>query len=118
MRAAAYDEDMPRFTRDEAERLLPKVKPFIEDIQRRKRAFDRNPTDPVAAEIRALVLAVAEMGVQVKALEMGLIDFPAEHAGREVLLCWKAGEGEAIGWWHEVDAGYVGRRPIRELYDN
>ena len=109
---------MPRSTRDEAEALLPKVVPYLEDIQRRKRAFDRNPTEPLAAEIRALIRSVAEMGVEVKSLDDGLIDFPAERRGREIYLCWKLGEGDGISWWHEVDTGFAGRRPITELYEN
>ena len=109
---------MARFARDEAEALLPKVVPYLEDIQRRKQAFDRNPTEPVADEIRALVRAVHEMGVEVKGLDDGLIDFPSVRRGREIYLCWKLGEGEHISWWHERDTGFAGRRPIRELYDN
>ena len=109
---------MPRFTRNEAEALLPKIRAYLEDLQRWKRAFDQRPTDPVAAEIRALAVAVAELGVQVKDLDRGLVDFPAEHRGREILLCWKLGEGDRISWWHDVDVGYAGRRPIRELFEN
>lgn len=109
---------MPRFARDEAEALLPKVTPYLEDIQRRKQAFDRNPTEPLAQEIRALVRAVAELGVEVKGLDDGLIDFPSVRRGRAIYLCWKLGEGERISWWHELDTGFAGRRPIRELYEN
>lgn len=111
-------DHMPRFARDDAERLLPQVVPYLEDIRRRKQAFDRNPTEPLASEVRALVRAVAEMGVLVKGLEEGLIDFPSIRRGREIYLCWKLGEGDHISWWHEVDAGFTGRRPIAELYEN
>jgi hypothetical protein len=109
---------MPRFARHEAEALLPEVVPYLEDIQRRKRAFDRNPTEPLAAEIRALIRSIADLGVEVKALDDGLIDFPAERRGRGIYLCWKLGEGQRISWWHELDTGFAGRRPIKELYDN
>jgi hypothetical protein len=109
---------MPRFARDEAEELLPKIAPYLEDIQRRKQAFDRRPTEPVAAEIRALVERVAEMGVEVKDLDSGLIDFPSVRRGRQIYLCWKLGEGETIEWWHELHTGFAGRRPIKELYEN
>lgn len=111
-------EDMPRFARDDAEKLLPQVIPYLEDIQRRKKAFDHNPTEPLASELRALVRGVAEMGVLVKGLDDGLIDFPSIHRGREIYLCWRLGEGDRISWWHEVDTGFTGRRPIRELYEN
>jgi hypothetical protein len=109
---------MPRFARDEAEELLPRVIPYLEDLRRRKQAFDRKPTEPLAAEIRALVRAVAEMGVLVKGLDEGLIDFPSVRRGRDIYLCWKLGEGDRIRWWHEVDTGFAGRRPIRELFEN
>jgi len=109
---------MPQFARDEAEALIPKVRPYLEDIQRRKESFDRRPTEPLAAEIRALVAAVAEMGVEVKDLDIGLIDFPTVRRGRQIYLCWKLGEGDRITWWHELHTGYAGRRPIVELYEN
>jgi hypothetical protein len=51
------------------------------------------------------------LGIEVKNLEWGLIDFPAERDGRIVYLCWKLGEGP-IAFWHELDAGFAGRRPI------
>src|SRR5579859_2825808 len=50
-RRPGHHEDMPQFRRDEAETLLPTVVPYLEDIQRRKQAFDRNPSEPLAAEI-------------------------------------------------------------------
>lgn len=109
---------MPQFARDEAEALIPKVKPYLEDIQRRKEAFDRRPTEPLAAELRALIAAVAEMGVEVKDLDVGLIDFPTVRRGKPIYLCWKLGEGERITWWHEPNTGFAGRRPIAELYEN
>lgn len=109
---------MPQFARDEAEALLPKVRPYLEDIQRRKHAFDRRPTEPVAAEIRALVGTIADMGVEVKDLDVGLIDFPSVRRGRQIYLCWRLGEGDRIAWWHELHMGFAGRRPISELYEN
>ncbi len=45
-------------------------------------------------------------------LEHGLIDFPTTFEGRWVLLCWKRGEN-AVGYWHELDGGYAGRREIQ-----
>ena len=41
----------------------------------------------------------------------GLVDFPGEREGRRVWLCWKLDEGE-VGHWHEIDSGYLGRRPL------
>jgi hypothetical protein len=52
----------------------------------------------------------------VKDIEIGLVDWPAMHEGREVLLCGKYGERE-VASWHERDAGFAGRRPVAELRD-
>jgi len=57
---------MPTFTRAQAETLLPKVRPLLEDLQRRKASYDRRPTDPVAKEINAILLEIAQFGVDVK----------------------------------------------------
>ena len=51
------------------------------------------------------------MGVQVKDLDIGLLDFPCEVDGEIVLLCWKLGE-KSITHWHGVAEGFAGRRPI------
>jgi hypothetical protein len=53
------------------------------------------------------------MGVQVKDLDIGLLDFPCEVDGQIVLLCWKLGE-KAITHWHGVSEGFAGRKPIDE----
>jgi hypothetical protein len=42
------------------------------------------------------------------------VDFPAERDGRPVYLCWRLGE-PSVQFWHEIDAGFVGRRPLEEL---
>lgn len=52
-------------------------------------------------------------GVQVKDLDIGLLDFPCEVEGRTVLLCWKLGE-KGIRHWHSVSEGFAGRKPIDE----
>jgi hypothetical protein len=51
------------------------------------------------------------MGVQVKDLDIGLLDFPCEVDGQIVLLCWKLGE-KAITHWHGVQEGFAGRKPV------
>ncbi len=51
------------------------------------------------------------IGVQVKDLESGLLDFPCELEGETVLLCWKRGEAR-IGFWHRIEDGFRGRQPI------
>lgn len=52
-----------------------------------------------------------DMGIEVKDLSTGLIDFPALKDGRVVYLCWKYNEG-TIQFWHEIEAGFAGRQPI------
>jgi hypothetical protein len=52
-------------------------------------------------------------GVQVKDLDIGLLDFPCEVDGQTVLLCWKLGEA-GITHWHGVSEGFAGRKPIDE----
>jgi len=60
--------------------------------------------------------AVAEIdatGVQVKDLDIGLLDFPCRVEGEIILLCWKLGE-KAITHWHGTEEGFAGRKPIDE----
>ncbi len=105
---------MPRFTRSEAEALLPEIRPLLEDLKRRKAAYDRRASAPVAREIEALVREVAELGVEVKDLDLGLIDFRTLRGGEEVYLCWRLGEGDRIAWWHTIEGGFAARRPLVE----
>ena len=60
---------------------------------------------------------ISAMGVQVKDLEIGLLDFPCVVEGKVVLLCWKLGE-TAITHWHGVDEGFAGRKRIDERIAN
>jgi hypothetical protein len=65
----------------------------------------------LAAELRELVDRLAALGVQVKDVEAGLLDFPSIRGDEEVLLCWRVGE-VAVEWWHGQEDGFAGRRPI------
>ncbi len=62
-------------------------------------------------EMRSALVELQEMEVVLRDLDRGLVDFPSIRDGEEVFLCWEEGENE-IGYWHELDAGYGGRRPI------
>jgi hypothetical protein len=65
-----------------------------------------------AAQHRQDALAeIDSLGVQIKDLEIGLLDFPCQVDDQIVLLCWKLGES-GISYWHTVDEGFQGRRPI------
>ena len=61
--------------------------------------------------IRETVTELHDLGVVVKDLDAGLIDFPALRDGVEVLLCWQLGE-EAVLYWHGADEGFEGRKPL------
>jgi len=61
-----------------------------------------------------IIHQIQDIGVLLKDLNMGLLDFPYLKDGREIYLCWKYGE-EEIAFWHEVEAGYAGRQPIDTL---
>jgi len=51
------------------------------------------------------------LGVVLKGLEQGLLDFPAKRFDEEIWLCWKEGETK-IKFWHEKNSGFMGRKPI------
>jgi hypothetical protein len=60
------------------------------------------------------VAQIDAWGVTLRDIQAGLVDFPALLAGRQIWLCWRLGEDE-IGWWHELSAGFAGRRPLIDL---
>jgi hypothetical protein len=61
--------------------------------------------------LRDEVAWLARRGIALRDPESGLVDFPGERDGRRVWLCWRLGE-ERVGHWHELDAGFAGRRPL------
>jgi hypothetical protein len=62
-------------------------------------------------EIDALVHQIEESGAHLKDIQLGLVDFPAERDGEVVYLCWQFGEPE-VAFWHHLDDGFAGRRPL------
>ena len=62
-------------------------------------------------QVRQAVSQITSLGVQVKDLEIGLVDFPTIYRGEEVLLCWRLDEPD-IAWWHGMQEGYKGRKPV------
>ena len=132
------------FTRAEAEALLPEVDRLLGQAQRlaerlsgssegaqaeqskartngqvhasaaaagAPRSESRRAT---ARELSRLLARIQAMGVVVRDIRTGLIDFPSLREGRLVNLCWRRGEPLEIRWWHEVAAGFGGRRPLDE----
>ena len=127
------------FTPSEANELLAEVRPLAESLvehrdgmrlaaERRARLTariagnggDLDPQEPgeldgqFERESQAVARAVEglqRLGLLVKDLDRGLVDFPALHNGEEVLLCWQVGEDE-VAYWHGVDEGFAGRKPL------
>ncbi len=66
------------------------------------------------ALLKALVGRIVDQGIVIQDLQRGLIDFPAWKDGREILLCYELDDGDAIAYWHELEAGYAGRQAIEE----
>lgn len=118
------------FTVSEANSALPYVSRVVEDITkvyariielRRGAEKAGNPDTTAEKEYETTMDRLSELvdelhavGVELKDFELGLVDFPAIHDGRDVLLCWKRGEKD-IGHWHEIDAGLAGRQSVRLL---
>jgi hypothetical protein len=132
---------MKHFTVEEANAALARVRPLAEamvaasgrlrslqgelaEVERASygnggtkeaaRAEDlREAAGQAASDLSRAVEALKAVGVQVKDLELGLVDFPAHHPQRAetVLLCWRVGE-EEIGYWHGLEEGYAGRKPL------
>jgi hypothetical protein len=129
------------FTPEEANALLEEVRPLAESLVAHRRAFsvaaarrarlasrisgnggDFDPQEPreldeqLEGEAEAVARAVEQLeqlGVLVKDLDRGLVDFPALRDGEEVLLCWEVGE-EEVAYWHGIDEGFAGRKPLQE----
>jgi len=59
----------------------------------------------------AAIEELEAMGVVLKSIDEGLIDFPAKRFGEDVWLCWKSGEDE-VKFWHGKDEGFMGRKPL------
>lgn len=68
----------------------------------------------VIDQMQAGVARIDELGITLRDIETGLVDFPALVSGRQVWLCWRLGE-DGIDWWHELTTGVAGRRPLSDL---
>jgi hypothetical protein len=139
-RSAASEKMSRYFTREQAERMLPKVEGLIREALFLKAEFQesdqilrtatrdimmrggmnmdrdrllqaRQKRDSSVAKLQATLEQVQEQGCLVKDLDIGLLDFPTLYRGQEVYLCWRLGEPR-IDFWHGVDEGFRGRKPI------
>jgi hypothetical protein len=68
----------------------------------------------VIDQMQAGVARIDEIGVTLREIETGLIDFPALASGRQIWLCWRLGEGP-VEFWHELGDGFGGRQPLADL---
>jgi hypothetical protein len=68
----------------------------------------------VIDQMQAGVARIDELGVTLREIETGLVDFPALVNGRQIWLCWRLGEGD-VDSWHELGDGFDGRKPLIEL---
>jgi len=71
----------------------------------------RQAFETAAAALQQILDQFAAMGVELKGIDEGLVDFRSERDGRVVYLCWRLGE-ESIAFWHELDTGFGGRQPL------
>jgi hypothetical protein len=122
------------FTLSEASNLIPRLRRLLDtvlsqrevlvdmrvEIDRARENADRGGGSRFGASYLKHLMRFSEavqeiesLGVLVKDFRNGLIDFPHEREGRVVYLCWKPDE-EQISWWHEVDTGFAGRRPLTD----
>ena len=127
------------FTVEEANAAVARVRPLVEELvahrgrlrdlgarwnelagriagnggglERTKLADLGNAIEREQEAVERVTHAVEAHGAQVKDLDIGLVDFPALRRGQEVLLCWQLGEDE-IAFWHTVEDGFAGRRPL------
>ena len=131
---------IPRlYTLAEAEAILPQLRDEITAMQDCKRRIDalrgdlqhvahsatgnghvkdeaavankRRTAESLVDEINERLARINGWGIELKGIDEGLVDFPSERDGRVVYLCWRLGE-DRIAWWHDVDAGFAGRRPL------
>jgi hypothetical protein len=126
------------FTVEDANALLPSLIPLLTRLQQDKEELDEarhalaalGPTvrgnghgqeiakierriADLLARLADGVRRIGALGVEVKDLNQGLIDFPHRRGDRIVYLCWRLGEGP-LAYWHELDAGFAGRQPLDE----
>ncbi len=120
------------FTVEEANSLLPRLRELLEsvaihrDALREKaphlepilRATGQNGGGKIGSEygveaynLYLTIERIRELGVVLKDLDVGLLDFPHEREGRVVFLCWHPPE-EHVEYWHEIEGGYAGRKPL------
>jgi hypothetical protein len=120
------------FTVEEANALLPTLRPIVAAmLEARQRIVEAQPAllpvlekaagnggsreaTAVLADfeiVQESVRAIDELGLELKDINTGLLDFLAERDGRDVYLCWRFDEPR-VAYWHDLEAGFAGRQPL------
>ena len=127
------------FTVEEANRTLPLVSKIVADLVREHKIWEdkvaefelatvgSSPEHPdaiaellqseaqrLARDIESYIAELNDLGVICKGMDTGLVDFRGQIDGRDVYYCWKLGESSVM-YWHEIDAGFVGRQRLHPL---
>lgn len=125
---------MKVFDIETARELVALIKPIVEEINAKREELyscigrleeETDPLEKMYLEshvkdldegIRRLFQKIEALGGVIKGIDPILVDFLSFHKNRYIWLCWKEDE-ETIMYWHELDEGFAGRKPIEELYD-
>ena len=105
----------------EANARLPQVIQVVEHLRQFQQALGGNGhshsslKEQRITEVRAALLKLDAFGALLKDPEAGLVDFYGQRAGELILLCWRLGEEERIGFWHTLEGGFAGRQPVDSL---
>jgi len=106
--AGTHAGELEREMQELSQRIFMAGGMHVDVAQAARRRAER---EKALQEAHDTLAEMEEIGVQVKDLEKGLLDFPSVMEGQDVLLCWKLGEKE-IGYWHTAEDGFAGRKPL------
>jgi len=101
-------EEVDREFQELAHRIFLRGGVMLNILQTARRKAER---EKAIQRVKDSLAEIDSAGVQIKDLDIGLLDFPCEVDGHTVLLCWKLGE-QGITHWHGVSEGFAGRKPI------
>jgi hypothetical protein len=98
----------PVYTESEARALLPQVRSVLLQLA----VLRQRPTTAAErANAMALLEHLTSLGIVVRDLEAGLVDFPTVRDGEAAWLCWRLDDPD-LAWWHTTREGYASRRPL------
>ncbi len=103
-----WQEKVQEFEEVAANRLADEPNDDADRLEREAHA--------IAREIDGYIMEIRELGVEMKGIDSGLVDFPSEINGKPVLLCWQLGE-ESVQYWHDREAGFAGRQRVESLQE-